>query len=248
VVTPAARVRTFDLFSHVLNCASRGQLTPATIDTTLREFAIARGTEYTNSLARLAEDFVNGLVGVVNGRSERTGPTSERTGPTSERTGPAFETIGPPHELFARMTRLYFELLTRFTDLQTTQIEGCLQALLDAADAGPGALALSASLGDTAASSLIVENSGSEPLLVSCQTTTVRRADGVGPAFVPAIALTPLENTVGPGEELRVRTSLSLDPGVYEPDVLYIGALRLMRQQSLYLEVPLHITATRGAR
>ena len=225
----------------MLNCASRGQLTPATIDATLREFAIAHGTEYTNSLTRLAEDFVNGLVGVVNGRSEWTGPTSERT-------APEVETIGPPHELFARMTRLYFELLGRFTDLQTTQIEGCLQALLDAADAGSGALALSATLGDTAASSLIVENSGSEPLLISCQATSVRRADGVGPAFVPAIALTPLEDTVGPGEELRVRTSLSLDPGVYEPDVLYIGALCLMRQQSLYLEVPLHITATRGAR
>ena len=227
----------------MLNRASRGLLPPATIDTTLREFAIAYGTEHTNSLTRLAEDFVHGLVGVVNGRPERTGPTSDRT-------GPAFETIGPPHELFARITRLYVELLTRFTDLQTTQIDGCLQALLDAADAGAGsgALALSASLGDTAASSLIVENSGSEPLLVSCQATTVRRADGVGPAFVPAIALTPLETTVGPGEALRVRTSLSLDPGVYEPDVLYIGALRLMRQQSLYLEVPLHITATRGAR
>ena len=175
---------------------------------------------------------------------------ADRTRPATEGAGPAFETIGPPHELFARITRLYFDLLTRLTDLQTTQIDGCLQGLLDAADTGvgSGALALSASPGDTAASSLIVENSGSEPLLVSCQATTVRRADGVGPAFVPAIALTPLENTVAPGEELRVHTSLSLDPGVYEPDVLYVGALRLMRQQSLYLEVPLHITATRAPR
>jgi hypothetical protein len=235
VVTPAASVRTFDLFSQVLNCASRGQLTPATIDVTLREFAIARGSEYTNSLTRVAEEFVNGLIAAVNGRSERTGPT---------------EATGPPHELLARITRLYFELLTRFTDLQTTQIDDCLRTLLDAAGAGAGsgALALRAPLGGTAASSLIVENSGSEPLLVSCLATAVRRADGVGPAFVPAIALTPLEDTVRPGEELRVTTALSLDPGVYEPDVLYIGALRLMRQQSLHFEVPLHITATRSAR
>ena len=247
MVTPAASVRTFDLFSQVLNCASRGQLTPATIDATLREFAIARGSEYTNSLTRVAEEFVSGLIGVVNGRSD--GGRSERTGPTSERTGPT-EATGPPHELLARITRLYFELLTRFTDLQTTQIEDCLRALLDAAGAGAGsgALALRAPLGGTAASSLIVENSGSEPLLVSCLATAVRRADGVGPAFVPAIALTPLEDTVRPGEELRVTTALSLDPDVYEPDVLYIGALRLMRQQSLHLEVPLHITATRSAR
>jgi hypothetical protein len=240
VVTPAASVRTFDLFSQVLHCASRGQLTPATIDVTLREFAIARGSEYTNSLTRVAEEFVNGVIDVMGGRSV-SGP-SEWTEPT--------ETTGPPHELFARLTRLYFEVLTRFTDLQTTQIDDCLRALLDTAGAGAGsgALALRAPLGGTAASSLIVENSGSEPLLVSCLATAVRRADGVGPAFVPAIALTPLEDTVGPGEELRVTTALSLDPGVYEPDVLYIGALRLMRQQSLHLEVPLHITATRSAR
>ena len=243
MVTPAAGARTFALFSRVLSCASRGLLTPATIDTTLREFAIAHGAAYTDSLTRLAEDFVNGLAGAVNGRPDRTGSASGGA-------GTAFETIGPPHELFARMMRLYVDLLTRFADLQATQIDGCLQALLHAADsgAGSGALALSASLGDTAASSLIVESSGSEPLLVSCQATTVRRADGVGPAFVPAIALAPLEQTVEPGGELSVRTSLSLDPGVYEPDVLYVGALRLMRQQSLYLEVPLHITATRGAR
>jgi hypothetical protein len=214
----------------VLSYASRGLLPPATIDATLREFAIAHGPAYTNTLARLAEDFVAGLVGAVNDRPEGA--------------------IGPPHELFAHITRLYFDLLTRFADLQTTQIDGCLQALLHAADAsaGSGGLALSASLGDTAASSLIVENSGSEPLLVSCQATTVRRADGVGPAFVPAIALAPLEHTVGPGEEVSVHASLTLDPGFYEPDVLYVGALRLMRQQSLHLEVPLHITATRGAR
>jgi hypothetical protein len=30
--------------------------------------------------------------------------------------------------------------------------------------------------------------------------------------------------------------------------VLYIGALRVMRQQNLHIEVPLHITATRSAR
>jgi hypothetical protein len=229
VVTPSASVTTFNLFSQVLTCASRGQLTPATIDATLREFAIARGTEYTNSLTRVAEEFVNGLAGVM---------------------GAPVITEGPSGDVFARITRLYFELLTRFTDLQTTQIEGCLRALLDAAGAGAssGALALSAPLGDTAASSLIVENSSSEPLLVGCLATAVRRADGVGPAFVPAIAMTPLEDTVGPGEELRVTTALSLDPDVYEPDVLYVGALRLMRQQSVYLEVPLHITATRSAR
>jgi hypothetical protein len=242
VFTPSANT-TFSLFSQVLTCASRGQLTPATIDGTLREFAYSRGNEYTNRLTGVAEDFVNGLVDATNGRPEGTGPTSEGT-------GPAHETVGPPPELFGRVTRLYFELLTRFTDLQTSQIDDCLRALLDAAgaDASSGALSLSAPLGDTAASSLIVENSGSEPLLVGCLATAVRRADGVGPAFVPAIALTPLEDTVGPGEELRVSTSLSLDPGVYEPDVLYIGALRLMRQQSLYLEVPLRIVATRSAR
>ena len=95
----------------MLRSASSGHLTPATIDATLREFAIARGAEYTDDLARLAETFVNGLIDVVNDRSQPTGPAPE---------------------LFVRLTRLYFELLTRFTDLQTAQIDDCLRTLLTA--------------------------------------------------------------------------------------------------------------------
>jgi len=229
VVTPAASVRTFELFSRVLRSASSGHLTPATIDATLREFAIARGAEYTDGLARIAETFVNGLIDVVNDRSQTTGPAPE---------------------LFARLTRLYFELLTRFTDLQTAQIDDCLHALLTAGgdEAASEALSLRAPLGDIASSSLIVENSGSEPFVVGCLATAVRRADGIGPAFVPALALAPAEQTLVPGEETQILTSLRLDAGVYEPDVLYIGALRVMRQQHLHIEVPLHITATRSAR
>jgi hypothetical protein len=152
--------------------------------------------------------------------------------------------------LYARLIRLYFELLTRFSDLQTSQINGCLGALLHAAhdDAGSRALALRGPVGDTASSSLIVENSGSESVVVGCLASAVRRADGIGPAFVPALALTPAEQTLTPGQETQILTTLRLDAGVYEPDVLYIGALRLMRQQTLHLEVPLHITATGSAR
>jgi hypothetical protein len=228
VVAPAASVKTFERYSRVLQCASRGQLTPATIDATLREFAIARGADYTKSLAKVAEEFVNGLINLVGDRSQTT---------------------GPPPEFFARLTRIYFDLLTRFADLQTTQIDDCLHALLDAAgdDAQSGALALRAPLGDTASSSLVVENTGSEPLMVACLATAVRRADGVGPAFSPALDVMPAQETLGPGEETSFRTSLHLEAGVYEPDVLYIGALRVMRQQSLHLEVPLHITATGSA-
>jgi hypothetical protein len=242
VVTPAASVRTFELFSRVLNCASRGQLTPATIDATLRDFAVAHGTEYTEGLARVAEDFVNGLIDAVNGRSVGIG--------RSETTGPTYEGTAPTPELYARLIRLYFELLTRFADLQTTQINDCLAALLGAADddAGSGALALRAPVDDTATASLMVENSGSESIVVGCLATAVRRADGIGPAFVPALALTPAEQTLAPGEETQILTTLRLDAGVYEPDVLYIGALRLMRQETLHLEVPLHITATRSTR
>ena len=227
--------RTLDLSHQVLTSVARGQLTPAAIDDALREFAQARGVEYTDRLTELAERFTNGLVEVMAG-DETTEPRSH----------------GRDSDLFEQITRLYADLLGGFNDLRAGQIEDCLRTLLASASAtaiDPSrALALIAPVGDTASSSLIVENSGIERVVIRCAPTDVRRADGVGPAFSPTIALDADDEILEPGQEGHVRASLWLDAAVYEPDVLYVGALHVMRDGRSGLEVPLRITATRGVR
>jgi hypothetical protein len=252
--TASQSARTLDLSSQVLECVARGHLTPAAIDAALRELAATRGDEYTSGLTDLTERFVHGLAEVMSGRSN--GP-SERTGPTSR--GPV--DVGPvlldrpssaSTALFHQIMRLYADVLGDFDGLRTREIEECFRTLLASATAtardASHALALTAALGDTASASIIVENSGTERLMVRCAATDVRRTDGVGPAFVPTVALAPDEQTLEPGQEARVRASLWLDAAVYEPDVLYVGALRVMRERSPHVDVPLRITATRGSR
>ena len=238
--------RTLDLSHQVLTSVARGQLTPAAIDDALREFAQARGVEYTDGLTELAERFTNGLMEVMGASAPDVYGGSTRTRPT--------KTDRPPSstDLFEQITRLYADLLGGFNDLRAGQIEDCLRTLLASASAtaiDPSrALVLIASIGDTASSSLIVENSGIERVVIRCAATDVRRADGVGPAFSPTIALAADDEILEPGQEGHVRASLWLDDAVYEPDVLYVGALHVMRDGGSGLEVPLRITATRGRR
>lgn len=218
--------RTLDLSHQVLDRVARGELTPAAIDDALRELARARGEQYTGRLTELAERFTSGLVEVMSG--------------------------GSSPDFFHQITRLYAELLGGFNDLRAGQIEDCLRTLLTSATAmvsDPSrTLALVASPNGTASTSLIVENEGTERIAIHCLASDVRRADGVGPAFVPEIALTPDDQTIEPGQEGRVLASLRLDATVYESERLYVGALRVMGERGPRLEVPLHIMATRGSR
>jgi len=222
--------RTLDLSHQVLQRVARGELTPAAIDDALRELARARGEEYTDRLSQLAERFTSGLVEVMTaGGVDR--PSPDRV-----------------HQI----TRLYADLLGGFNDLRAGQIEDCLRTLLTSATATVSdpsrALVLVASLSGTASTALIVENEGTERIAIHCVASDVRRADGVGPAFVPEISLTPDGQTIEPGQEGRVLASLRLDAAVYESERLYVGALRVMGERGPRLEVPLHIMATRGAR
>jgi hypothetical protein len=105
-------------------------------------------------------------------------------------------------------------------------------------------LNLLAPLGGTASASLSLANTQEERSLIRCTVTTIRRADGVGPAFAPKVTITPEALELGPGEEGSLRLSVQLEEGAYTPDALYIGAVHLMGHGEPRLEVPLQITAT----
>ena len=219
MVTPAASVRTFDLFSQILNCASRGQLTPATIDATLRS-SRSRAAARTRTVSLACRRVRQRVDWCRNGRSD--GGRSERTGPTSERTGPT-EATGPPDELLAQISPSRLRAahaLYRFRHDGDRRLPACAAGRRRCRRRVWRAGA-ARTPGGTAASSLILRTLALPCSLSAACAPAVRRADGAGPQFVPAIALTPLEDTVRPGEELRVMmTALSLIPAtrLSEPD------------------------------
>jgi hypothetical protein len=139
-------------------------------------------------------------------------------------------------------------LLNGLNDLRAGYEEEYLNGILSTANqAGQGpdfAINLVAPLGEIASASLSLANTRTEPTVIRYMVTDVRRADGVGPAFPPNITFTPDLLELQPGQESSLTVSLQLEAGDFEPQVLYVGILQIIRHDEPRLEVPLRITAT----
>jgi hypothetical protein len=150
-------------------------------------------------------------------------------------------------EQLGQVARLWFELLGGLEDLSAHFAEEYLQAVL--ANAQPvgfdsDVLDLAAPLGQITSTVIYIENTREERSAVRCAVGEVRRADGVGSAFLPDVTVAPAELLLDRDGEAAVRLSLRLDETVYEADVSYIGALHILRDGESRLDVPLRITAS----
>jgi hypothetical protein len=152
-------------------------------------------------------------------------------------------------EYVAELGRLYFELLNGLTELRVRSEQEFLTGVLDRANGAGGAdafeLTLTAPLGETATASFSIGNTRDEPARIRCHVTEVRRADGVGPGFTPAVMFATESLELAPGDEARLELKLRLDEDSYEPDILYVAELQITGHGEPRLEVPLRITATR---
>jgi hypothetical protein len=154
-------------------------------------------------------------------------------------------------EFLRELGELYFELLTNLNDLRADSEQEFLSSVLDRAgnDQGDGAFALtlSAPVGGMAQASMSIANTRDERARIHCRATDVRRADGVGPAFVPRITITPEALELTPGEEGRLVLTLQLDPEHYDTGALYVGTVYITGHGEPRLQVPLRIIATEPA-
>jgi hypothetical protein len=146
------------------------------------------------------------------------------------------------------MTQLYFDLLNGLNDVRSAYEEAYFRGLLamakpDDSDA-PVTLTLAGPVGTTSAASLSITNTTGQPTRIGHQIVDVRRVDGAGPSFVPAIAFAPETLELEPDEEGTLTVSLQLDPEQYDSDALYRGALLLTGGSDVPLQVELRILAT----
>jgi hypothetical protein len=88
---------------------------------------------------------------------------------------------------------------------------------------------------------LEIENTLERPALLRCTCHDVRRADGIGPAFRPAMTVTPAEQVLDAGTEGRIMISVSLDDAQFDAQVLYVGALAVESDGGSTLQIPLRI-------
>jgi len=149
-------------------------------------------------------------------------------------------------EQLRRMAQLYFDLLGRLSELNARVEDEYFSRLLGSnasAAAADASFQLDGALGERASAVLTIENTRAEAATLRCVMTDLRRADGIGPAFMPTAVIDPDGLLLEPGQESTVRVSLHLDPSRFEPGVRYVGAVHVLRRGDERLEIPLEVTA-----
>jgi hypothetical protein len=162
--------------------------------------------------------------------------------------------IGKQYEQFVageltRVARLWFEFLADLEDARGSVAEPYL--LGELRNAGPlgfdaDVVELAGPMNATGSAELSVENTGGGRDVIRCTVGDVRRADGIGPAFLPDIVLTPDELVLDQGRAASLRLSVRLDETIYDAGVPYIGALHFLRDSAPRLQMPLRITSHAG--
>ena len=150
-----------------------------------------------------------------------------------------------------QLTRLYFYLLNGLSDVRAQYEETYFRGVLGEAQTEegepPAVLALSGALGETVSASIAVTNTAVQRTQIGWKVTDVRRADGVGRAFIPAVAVFPESLELAPDEEATLTLSLFLDPSQYHPGARYTGTLHITGSAGFQVEVQLRILAGANA-
>lgn len=151
------------------------------------------------------------------------------------------------NEQVRALGRLYFDLLGGLAEIGSAVEAEYLQDVLGngaETDRQTSAIELTAPSGGSASAVVALENTRSDRAVIRCMVSDVRRADGIGPAFEPAVTVDPDGLMLDPSQEGSVRLSVVLDTAVYEPGADYIGAVHIIRHGEPRLDVPLRIRAS----
>jgi hypothetical protein len=151
-------------------------------------------------------------------------------------------------EYLSELGKLYFELLNGLTDLRVRSEQEFLSGVIEHGDhrsSDSFSMTLTAPLGEAATAFFTLANTRDENARIRCDIGDVRRQDGIGPAFSPDMTVVPDDLELVPGEEARFELTVRLDGESYEPDVPYVGVLRIAGHGDPRLEVPLRIVAAK---
>lgn len=251
--TSANSVRTLQLFDQVIGCVARHQLTPDTLARSLASFIESQRVSSERDAQTIAARFVTGLASSTALQSYQSRIDEIATGGVTRdasRRGARKEiNRATAHEL-SRTTALWFDLLGDLDDARARSINAfLLHALREAHPLGFDAdvVDLTGSMNATASTVVSLENTRTESVTVRCAASSVRRADGIGPAFAANVVITPDELVVDGGDVGDIRLSLDIDSAVFEPGARYVGIFHIDRDGAPRVDVPLRITPTPSA-
>ncbi len=152
-----------------------------------------------------------------------------------------------------RLVELFLDLLSGLEEVHASFNEQYLRNVLGVGPSDPpgpvgatrpDAVRVEARLGEPATIRLAVTNTEPEPIVVRCQLSGVRRADGVGPAFDPPVTTNPEYLELAPGAEATVALTVRADADHFQPDTRYEAVFRVANDSRRLLELPLNLDIT----
>jgi hypothetical protein len=246
-----ASTHALHLYEQVIGCVGRRQISPDTLHNSLMRFASARSAASQTNVAAAAKRFVDTMASLnVTHDTFFADLTAVATGdkqPRDVRRAYAKQLNTSLATTMTRAAGAWFELLGALDEERGRFAQAYLVDVLRSVNPigfHGDVVELSGPVNSHVSTSVTLDNTLAERALIHCAVGDIRRADGVGPAFIPDLVFTPEAIIVEGANEAELSLSLWLDDAVYVPQSAYVGSLHITRDDAPRLDIPLRITPT----
>ena len=248
-----ATTHALHLYEQVIECVGRRQISPDALSESLARFAQTHsatvGTNVSTAAERFASELASTLVPVadIEKHFAQLASFAEEGVPRDHRRTAAKQMNRSVANQLTRAAAAWFEFLGALDEERGRLAERYLLSVVRTVNPigfDTDVVELTGPLSTTISTVVTLENTRSERASIHCAVSDVRRADGVGPAFVPDLVLAPDAVILERDHEVGVRLSLWLDDTIYDARSQYVGTLQISRDDASRLDVPLRITPT----
>ena len=246
-----ASTHAIHLYEQVIACVARRQISPDTLQNSLMRVGADRAVAAQTNVATAAARFIDALssldvtrdtffadlAGVASG--SKSARDVRRTSTQQLNTALASTLTCGAHA--------WFQLLGTLDEERGRFAEACLIDVLRRANPigfHGDVVELSGPMNTQLTTTVILDNTLTDRTVIHCAVSDVRRADGIGPAFIPALVFAPEDIIVEGANDAQLSVSLWLDSDIYQTQSAYVGSLLLSRDDAPRLDIPLRITPT----
>ena len=246
-----ASTHALHLYEQVIGCVARRQISPDTLQSSLMRIASTRATVSQTNVATAAALFIDALSSLDVMRdtyfTDLAAVAAGTKPPADFRRASTKQLNTTLANTLAGGARAWFELLGALDEQRGRFAEEYLIDVLRGANPigfHGDVVELSGPMNTRLITTITLDNTLTDRAVLHCGVSDVRRADGVGPAFRPALVFAPEDVIVEGADDAQLSVSLWLDGAVYQTQSPYVGSLHISRDDAPRLDIPLRITPT----
>ncbi|HEY4133417.1 MAG TPA: hypothetical protein VGM50_22550 [Gemmatimonadaceae bacterium] len=246
-----ASTHAMHLYEQVIKCVARRQISPDTLRQSLLRIAMTRAHSSQTNVAAAAGRFVESIathnVTDTTFYAELAALAAGTKTPGDFRRATNKQFNNTLASALSSGANAWFELLGTLDEERGKFAEEYLVDVLRRANPigfDGDVVELSGPIDSELSTTLTLDNTLTKRAVIHCGVSDVRRADGVGPAFIPALVFAPEEVIVEGANDAQLSVSLWLDSALYETQSPYVGSLHISRDDAPRLDIPLRITPT----